>query len=264
MGAMDRISNFFAGVFGLALASGVFHGSCFAQDQGLASTLVGLRSVKAEQVFDGAALAGQEISSYRLVTALSPDRLLADVEAIWSRIEYAKVWRSTSGPWTILSKVEKFPAIEVLQAKRGANGETVARLSFGAPGSFFASRDSSDMRFANTHSGGASTASASESLLLQWLPNQAKVLQTFSSRDPGKQGVLMIARAFGHPKAGMNWIEQQAKRSGFSRDARFINLSNPAQSQIALLVRGDEEVIATLDRMDSEVAIVFQHSKVGK
>jgi hypothetical protein len=215
--------------------------SCFAQGVPYPQFLAGLPSVQAQLVFEGAQIAGQKMMSYRLVTKLSPERLLAEVESLWSKNERAKVWRTETHMWHLLSKVERFPDVEVLQVRRGVTGETIARLSYGAP-------------VGQAH-GAAGRDVAS------WLPVNAKILQKFSSSDPGQRGYLMIARSVGSVQANIASIEAQALRAGFRSEHR-INTSGPSeQSHVAILTKGREEVVLTLDRDEQDISIVLQYSQ---
>ncbi len=225
----------------IAVASMLLTSNGYAANSTVSKILAALPSVHAQLVFDGAQLGGQQMTSYRLVTKLSPERLIADVESLWSRSEKAKVWRSETAAWLMVSKIESFPEIEVLQARRGATGETIARLSYAQPG--------------------VSPKSASETYLAQWLPLNSKVLQSFASSDPGRVGHLVIARSRGSLQANAEWIVSQARRLGFRPDPRLKTSSSSGQSLVAMLSRGDEEVILTLDRTDQDIAIVLQQSQ---
>jgi hypothetical protein len=225
----------------VVLASVLLANFCFAGNATVSKLLASLPAVQAQLVFDGAQLGGQQMSSYRLVTKLSPERLVADVETLWASNEKAKVWRSETGTWLMVSKVESFPEVEVLQARRGATGETIARLSFA---------ESS-----------ARPKGAAQSYLVQWLPLNSKVLQFFASTDPGRAGHLLIARTGGSLQANADWIVSHAQRIGFRAEPRLKANLGSGQSLVAMLSRGDEEVILTLDRMDHDIAIVLQQSQ---
>lgn len=225
----------------LAVAIVLLTSHCYAANSSVSKILAALPSVDAQLVFDGAQLGGQQMTSYRLVTKLAPERLIADVESLWSRTEKARVWRSETADWLMVSKIESFPEIEVLQARRGATGETIARLSYAEPS--------------------VGAKSGSETFLAQWLPLNSKVLQFFASSDPGRVGHLLIARNRGSLQASADWIVSHAQRLGFRTDPRLQANIRSGQSLVAMFKRGDEEVILTLDRTDQDVAIVLQQSR---
>jgi hypothetical protein len=228
--------------------------TCLAQSQAITALTRAIPSIQAQLVFEGAHLAGQQnsgvhisgqqMSTYRLVTKLSPERLLAEVESIWSRHDKAKVWRSQTDTWQILSKVEQFPEVEVLQVRRGAGGETIARLSVGAPS--------------------ALQPAVIEADLLSWLPVQTKLLQSFSSADPGRSGHLIIARSTGSLQGTADWMLSQALRHGFKPEPNFRPKLDTTQSRVEMLARGTQEITLTLDQSALGVAIVLQHQQVAR
>lgn len=214
---------------------------CIAGSKDLSIAAESVAGVQAHLVFDGAEIAGQKMRSYRLVTSLSPERLLADFESLWSTNDKAKVWRSRTNTWEILSRVKHFPEIEVLQVRRGAGGETIARMSIGSPLPQIAPRGMVSF----TH----------------WLPTQSRVLQSFNSSDPGRRAHLMIARCSGSLQVASDWIERQAQREGFKLNQQFKLSPEQSNSRVAMLSRGSEEVVLTLDRAQEGVTVVLQHSE---
>ncbi len=232
------------GMLMLVVAWMLLTNTCFAENSVASKLVAALPSVQAQLVFDGAQLGGQHMSSFRLVTRLSPERLIADVESFWSKNDKAKVWRSQTATWLMVSKIESFPVIEVLQARRGPTGETIARLSYAEPGA--------------RREGGA------QNYLVQWLPSNSKVLQNFASSDPGRVGHLLIARSAGSLQANADWIVSHARRIGFRPEPRLEANHTSGQSLVTMLTRGDEEVILTLDRMDQDIAIVIQQSQAAR
>jgi hypothetical protein len=233
---MVRVRIFLA-LFGLLLC----HGTSFSQNYSLSTLMAALPSTKAQLVFEEASLANHQMSSYRLVTKLSPERLIAEVEGLWSKNEKAKVWRTNNGTWLMVSKVERFPALEVLQAKVGLNGETIARLSVGAPS--------------------PRSEPATQALLMKWLPTYSTVLQSFASSDHSMQGHLLIARSRASLQSSADWILDQAKRAGFKSEPHLKANFDSGRSLVALLARQDEEVLLTLDETDQGIAIVLQQSR---
>ena len=225
----------------LTLVSMLFSSICLSQGASVSKIVAVLPSVQAQLVFEGAELAQQKLTSYRLITKLSPSQLIAEVESLWSKSENAKVWRHETETWLMLSKVERFPEVEVLQARRGVAGQTIARLSIGAP---------------RHHS-----ESQTEALLANWLPAHSKVLQSFVSSDPGRSGHLLIARSGANLQSSADWIEQRARSAGFRVEPHLKTNLGSGQSMVALLTRGKEEVVLTLDQGEQELAIVLQHSR---
>jgi hypothetical protein len=196
--------------------------------------------VRLQILFENAKLGAQPLSSYRIVSNLSPDRLLADFEDLWRLDPSARVWRSDQVRTKILSRVARFPEVDVLQVGTDKQGRLQAILSRGVP-------------TANGSDGDSICA-------MNWLPPGTRILQTFTNADSDRTSCLLLATANASLNDCRAWILAHAKRDRFREDPKLRLSPGVSGGGVVVLAKEGQEVILTLNTHGPITELVLQKS----
>jgi hypothetical protein len=196
--------------------------------------------VTLQVLFENAKFGAQPIHGYRVVTKFSSDRLLTEFEDLWRADPSARVWRSDMPRMKILSRVARFPEIDVLQVGQDAQGRTQATLSRGVPDA--------------PETVGPSVCPT------DWLPPHSRVLQTFTSRDSDRTSCLVLAKSTAPLNDCQAWIVAQAKRDGYRENPGLRLSSGHPSSGVVMLTNQRHDAILTLNVNGNGTELVLQKS----